>query len=99
MGSRPYGTNSFTRKPSAVIGTSLGALSLTGVPSIKSVFERMLPGAVKVQTPYRYRCGDCMHLDACTLRCADDLALRWSMLIVGAVANLAAIAVLGQYGA
>ena len=60
-------------------GTSLGALSLTGVPSIKSVFEPLLPGAVKVQTPYRYRCGDCMHLDACTLRCVDDLALRIEM--------------------
>jgi adenosylmethionine-8-amino-7-oxononanoate aminotransferase len=38
-----------------------------------------MPGAVKVQTPYRYRCGDCMQLDACTLRCADDLAMRIEM--------------------
>ncbi len=60
-------------------GTSIGALSLTGVPSIKAVFEPLMPGAVKVQTPYRFRCGDCMHLDACTLRCADDLALRIEM--------------------
>jgi adenosylmethionine-8-amino-7-oxononanoate aminotransferase len=60
-------------------GTSLGALSLTGVPSIKSVFEPLMPGAIKVQTPYRYRCGDCMHLPGCTLRCADDLALRIEM--------------------
>jgi adenosylmethionine-8-amino-7-oxononanoate aminotransferase len=60
-------------------GTSIGALSLTGVPSIKSVFEPLMPGAIKVQTPYRFRCGDCMHLNACTLRCADDLALRIEM--------------------
>lgn len=60
-------------------GTSLGALSLTGVPSIKTPFEPLLPGAIKVQTPYRYRCHDCGHLDACTLRCADDLALRIEM--------------------
>jgi adenosylmethionine-8-amino-7-oxononanoate aminotransferase len=60
-------------------GTSLGALSLTGVPSIKSAFEPLLPGAIKVQTPYRYRCGDCIHLNACSLRCADDLALRIEM--------------------
>ena len=60
-------------------GTSLGALSLTGVPSIKVPFEPLLPGAIKVQTPYRYRCNDCMHLDGCTLRCADDLALRIEM--------------------
>ncbi len=60
-------------------GTSIGALSLTGVPSIKAPFEPLMPGAVKVQTPYRFRCIDCSHLDACTLRCADDLELRIEM--------------------
>lgn len=60
-------------------GTSLGALSLTGVPAIKTPFEPLMPGAVKVQTPYRYRCHDCSTLDSCTLRCADDLALRIEM--------------------
>jgi adenosylmethionine-8-amino-7-oxononanoate aminotransferase len=39
----------------------------------------LLPGFVKVQTPYRFRCIDCSHLDACTLRCADDIALRIEM--------------------
>ncbi|MGE0000320.1 MAG: aspartate aminotransferase family protein [Ilumatobacteraceae bacterium] len=60
-------------------GTSMGALSITGVPSIKTPFEPLIPGAIKVQTPYRYRCVDCSHLDACTLRCADDIALRIEM--------------------
>jgi len=60
-------------------GTSLGALSLTGVPAIKTPFEPLMPGAIKVQTPYRYRCHDCGNLDACTLRCADDLELRLQM--------------------
>ena len=60
-------------------GTSLGALSLTGVPSIKTPFEPLVPGAIKVQTPYRFRCHDCQHLDACSLRCADDLELRIQM--------------------
>jgi adenosylmethionine-8-amino-7-oxononanoate aminotransferase len=60
-------------------GTSMGALSMTGVPSIKAPFEPLVPGAIKVQTPYRYRCLDCSHLDACTLRCADDVALRIEM--------------------
>lgn len=60
-------------------GTSIGALSLTGVPAIKTPFEPLMPGAIKVQTPYRYRCNDCMNLGACTLRCADDLALRIEM--------------------
>jgi len=60
-------------------GTSIGALSLTGVPSIKTPFEPLMPGAIKVQTPYRYRCNDCIGQSACTLRCADDLALRIEM--------------------
>jgi adenosylmethionine-8-amino-7-oxononanoate aminotransferase len=60
-------------------GTGLGALAVTGVPSIKTPFEPLMPGAVKVQTPYRFRCHDCSHLDACTLRCADDLELRIEM--------------------
>lgn len=60
-------------------GTSMGALSITGVPAIKTPFEPLVPGAIKVQTPYRYRCHDCMHLDACSLRCADDLELRIQM--------------------
>jgi adenosylmethionine-8-amino-7-oxononanoate aminotransferase len=60
-------------------GTSIGALSVTGIPSIKTPFEPLMPGAIKVQTPYPYRCHDCQHLDACTLRCADDVALRIEM--------------------
>jgi adenosylmethionine-8-amino-7-oxononanoate aminotransferase len=60
-------------------GTSIGALSLTGVPAITTPFEPLMPGAVKVQTPYRYRCHDCSTLASCTLRCADDLALRIEM--------------------
>ena len=60
-------------------GTSIGALSVTGIPSIRTPFEPLMPGAIKVQTPYRYRCHDCQHLDACTLRCADDLELRIEM--------------------
>ena len=60
-------------------GTSIGALSLTGLPAIKTPFEPLMPGAIKVQTPYRYRCHDCSALAACTLRCADDLALRIEM--------------------
>ena len=31
-------------------GTTMGALSLTGVPSIKTPFEPLMPGAIKVQT-------------------------------------------------
>jgi adenosylmethionine-8-amino-7-oxononanoate aminotransferase len=57
-------------------GTTFGALSVTGVPSIRTPFEPLVPGAVKVQNTNRYRCIDCATLDACTLRCADDLEQR-----------------------
>jgi adenosylmethionine-8-amino-7-oxononanoate aminotransferase len=60
-------------------GTSMGALSLTGLPGIKTAFEPLVPGAIKVQAAYPYRCHDCGHLDGCTLRCADDLELRLQM--------------------
>lgn len=60
-------------------GTSLGALSITGVPAIRAPFEPLVPGAVKVQNTNRYRCVDCSGLEACTLRCADDIALRIEM--------------------
>jgi adenosylmethionine-8-amino-7-oxononanoate aminotransferase len=43
------------------------------------MFEPLMPGAIKVQTPYRYRCGDCMNQSSCSLRCADDVALRIEM--------------------
>ena len=60
-------------------GTSMGALSISGVPAIKAPFEPLVPGAIKVQNTNRYRCVDCAHLDACTLRCADDIELRIEM--------------------
>ena len=60
-------------------GTSFGALSISGIPAIKAPFEPLVPGAIKVQNTNRYRCADCSHLDACTLRCADDIAMRIEM--------------------
>ena len=54
-------------------GTTLGALSINGIPSIRQPFEPLVPGARKVQNTNRYRCHDCAHLSACTLRCADDI--------------------------
>jgi adenosylmethionine-8-amino-7-oxononanoate aminotransferase len=57
-------------------GTTMGALSITGLPAIKAPFEPLVPGAVKVQNAYRYRCADCAGLEACTLRCADDIERR-----------------------
>ena len=55
-------------------GTTLGALSITGIPSARQPFEPLVPGARKVQNTNRYRCHDCAHLSSCTLRCAEDIA-------------------------
>jgi len=55
-------------------GTTLGALSITGIPSARQPFEPLVPGARKVMNTNRYRCHDCGHLSSCTLRCADDIA-------------------------
>jgi adenosylmethionine-8-amino-7-oxononanoate aminotransferase len=54
-------------------GTTFGALSITGIPAARQPFEPLVPGARKVMNTNRYRCADCGHLEACTLRCADDI--------------------------
>ena len=47
-------------------GTSLGALSITGLASIKTAFEPLVPGAVKVAHTDEYRNGrGCGHEDQC----------------------------------
>jgi len=57
-------------------GTSMGALSVNGVTSIRNGFGPLVPGARHVPVPYSYRCefcgGDCMG-DACALRCAAEI--------------------------
>ena len=57
-------------------GTSLGALSITGIPAIREPFEPLLPTAVKIRNTNRYRCVSCADAPACTLDCADDLERR-----------------------
>ncbi|MCU1366385.1 MAG: aminotransferase class-III [Ilumatobacteraceae bacterium] len=57
-------------------GTTLGALSITGVPSIKNPWEPLLPGAIKVANTNQYRCGMCARAGSCTLACADDIEAR-----------------------
>jgi len=54
-------------------GTTLGALSITGLASIKAPFEPLLPGTFKVANTNEYRCGLCAQAGACTLACADDI--------------------------
>ena len=54
-------------------GTSLGALSITGLKSIREPFEPLVPGALHSANTNRYRCQLCASCDACTLACADDI--------------------------
>ena len=55
-------------------GTSLGALSITGVPDIKTPFEPLVvPGTLKAAHTNQYRCHLCGDRDSCTLGCADDV--------------------------
>jgi adenosylmethionine-8-amino-7-oxononanoate aminotransferase len=60
-------------------GTTMGALSITGIPAAKADFEPLVPGAFKVMNTNRYRCHSCALLPACTLDCADDIerAIRY----------------------
>ncbi len=54
-------------------GTSMGALAITGIPSMRAPFEPLVPGAFHVANTNRYRCDLCAHAPACTLSCADDI--------------------------
>ena len=54
-------------------GTTLGALSITGIPAIREPFEPLLPWALKASNTNRYRCGFCAQQSACSLACADDV--------------------------
>jgi len=58
---------------SAYHGTSLGALSITGIPALRNPFEPLVPGTVKAANTNRYRCGWCSAAPGCTLACADDI--------------------------
>jgi adenosylmethionine-8-amino-7-oxononanoate aminotransferase len=60
-------------------GTTMGALSITGLPMVRTPFEPLVPGAVKVRNTNAFRCDECAHLGACSLRCADDIATRIEM--------------------
>ena len=54
-------------------GTTLGALSITGLAEIRIPFEPLVPGAFKVANTNEYRCTMCANAGGCTLACADDI--------------------------
>jgi adenosylmethionine-8-amino-7-oxononanoate aminotransferase len=56
-------------------GTTMGALAITGLPEIKAPFEPLTPGGLHVANTNRYRCRFCSGAPACSLQCADDIAV------------------------
>ena len=60
-------------RTSAYHGTSMGALSITGIPALRVPFEPLVPGTAKAANTNRYRCRTCAAAPACTLACADDI--------------------------
>ena len=52
-------------------GTTLGALSITGIPAIRDPFEPLFPSAIKAANTNAYRCEMCS--GTCSLACADDI--------------------------
>lgn len=54
-------------------GTSMGALSVNGVTSIRNGFGPLVPGARHVPLPYRYRCDYCATSGGCRKTCVDEV--------------------------
>lgn len=52
-------------------GTTMGALSITGIAPYRTPFEPLVPGVARVQPPYPFRCRSCS--GTCSLACADDI--------------------------
>jgi len=57
-------------------GTTMGALSITGLAAIKAPFEPLVPGSVRVENTNHYRCERCRDLPDCTLHAAEDIERR-----------------------
>ncbi|MBI1801050.1 MAG: aspartate aminotransferase family protein [Chloroflexi bacterium] len=54
-------------------GTTMGALSVTGLASVRAPFEPLVPGARHVPMPHHYRCAYCAHEAACNLSCVREI--------------------------
>lgn len=59
-------------------GTTMGALSITGLPGIKEMFEPLVPGAVKVCNTNAFRTGHPSD-EEWGRRCAEDIDARIRM--------------------
>jgi len=60
-------------------GSTLGALSATGVTHIRTAFEPLLPGFVHAPPPYCYRCPFRKDYPGCGIECAEfvEKTIRW----------------------
>ncbi|MFQ5665464.1 MAG: aspartate aminotransferase family protein [Candidatus Binatia bacterium] len=54
-------------------GSSTGAASLTGLPYFHTYYEPLMPGVVRMASPYCYRCELGLTYPRCGLACADEL--------------------------
>jgi adenosylmethionine-8-amino-7-oxononanoate aminotransferase len=54
-------------------GTSMGALSVNGVTSLRNGFGPLVPGARHAPLPHRYRCNYCAQQNECQNICADEI--------------------------
>lgn len=54
-------------------GTSMGALSVNGVTSIRNGFGPLVPGARHAPVPYEYRCDYCALHGGCRNKCVDEV--------------------------
>ncbi len=55
-------------------GTTYGALSLTGITSIRTPFEPLMAGVRHVAPTNPYRCKYCADQGGCNLSCAEEVA-------------------------
>ena len=55
-------------------GTTMGALSLTGIPAFRQDYEPLVPGVGRAANTNAYRCISCSKAnEGCNLWCADDI--------------------------
>jgi putrescine aminotransferase len=54
-------------------GVTIAAMSATGMPYYKTMFEPQAPGFLQINAPYRYRCTHCADQPDCNLGCANEL--------------------------
>ncbi len=69
---QPQRTKVISRN-TAYHGTTMGALSITGVPALRMPFEPLVSGAFHVANTNEYRCTLCENEGACNLQCATDI--------------------------